>query len=155
MYSGGTHIIGPISPLKRIFDVTTQNLGIMVTCSIDARKGPTALTAHWSGLGERAHFDLTSRPPGLVLQGVREGDAGLYRCRVDFAASPTRNLAVTLSVVVPPESVVIEGREGLEVSGVIGPYHLGEALTLTCHASKGENRSSGVWVNRCGELRPW
>ncbi|XP_045120883.1 protein turtle-like [Portunus trituberculatus] len=113
--------------------------------SIDARKGPTALTAHWSGLGERAHFDLTSRPPGLVLQGVREGDAGLYRCRVDFAASPTRNLAVTLSVVVPPESVVIEGREGLEVSGVIGPYHLGEALTLTCHASKGQPRPRVTW----------
>ncbi|XP_050712530.1 hemicentin-1-like [Eriocheir sinensis] len=113
--------------------------------SIDARKGPAEKNAHWSGLGERAEFDLTSRPPGLVLSGVRAGDAGLYRCRVDFASSPTRNLAVSLNVVVPPESVTIEGREGLEVSGVIGPYHLGESLSLTCHANKGQPPPRVTW----------
>ncbi|MPC92683.1 hypothetical protein E2C01_087787 [Portunus trituberculatus] len=54
---------------------------------------------HWSALGERAHFNLTSTPTGLHIIRVEPQDHGEYRCRVDFRRSPTRNLQVKLLVV--------------------------------------------------------
>ncbi|KAK8738911.1 hypothetical protein OTU49_003733, partial [Cherax quadricarinatus] len=57
--------------------------------SIDARSGPLLRSAHWSDLGGRAHFRMTSSasaPSGLLLNQVTAADQGLYRCRVDFVA---------------------------------------------------------------------
>ncbi|XP_071518492.1 uncharacterized protein [Panulirus ornatus] len=113
--------------------------------SIDARTRPLSRSLHWSELGKRAHFDLGSPEAGLVLEDVAAKDHGLYRCRVDFGISPTRNVRVKLLVVVPPRRVSILGGSGLEVSGVIGPYPLGGSLTLTCHATAGWPRPRVTW----------
>jgi len=80
-----------------------------VTCwifgfSFDARKHSLRDGHHWSDaevLGTRSRFLLgtggdTSR---LILNDVRHSDEGLYRCRVDFKLSPTRNARVNLTVV--------------------------------------------------------
>lgn len=61
--------------------------------SYDARHGTWNLGARWSdarhGFGERAYFQLSSSPAELRLEDVREDEAGLYRCRVDFKVSGT------------------------------------------------------------------
>ena len=48
----------------------------------------------------RAQLHTRSKPTAVLsLLGVTEGDAGNYRCRVDFKRSPTRYWKVRLSVI--------------------------------------------------------
>ncbi|XP_045132092.1 uncharacterized protein LOC123516607 isoform X3 [Portunus trituberculatus] len=116
--------------------------------SIDGRSGLIEGGRHWQDknmLGTRAYFDMASEPPGLVLQPVNASDHAEYRCRVDFRSSPTRNVRVQLEVIVPPKKIRILNEEGLEVSGVIGPYPLGASLTLICQVDTGRPRPTLSW----------
>ncbi|CAL4120519.1 unnamed protein product, partial [Meganyctiphanes norvegica] len=113
--------------------------------SIDARSGPFSQSVHWSDLGARAHFDVKSSPSGLVIDGVNRDDDGDYRCRVDFRASPTRNVRVRLHVIVPPDRVRISTSEGDEVSGVIGPFPVNKPLELSCATMGGHPRPKVSW----------
>ncbi|XP_069944593.1 protein turtle homolog B [Cherax quadricarinatus] len=118
--------------------------------SIDGRNGPVRRAQHWAderALGNRAYFDLSSRPPGLVLRPLAFSDQDEYRCRVDFRSSPTRNVRVNLRVIVPPEKIRVVSEAGLEVSGVIGPYPVGASVTLHCKVDHGRPAPQVVWWN--------
>lgn len=52
----------------------------------------------------------------LHVEPVYRGDAGKYRCRVDFTISPTFNSWVKLKVIVPPKAPVIENERGQVLS---------------------------------------
>ncbi|KAK4322891.1 hypothetical protein Pmani_006365, partial [Petrolisthes manimaculis] len=109
--------------------------------SIDGRNGPVRRAHHWhhpSTLGQRAYFDLTSRPPGLVLHPVLASDRNQYRCRVDYRSSPTRNVRINLKVIVPPKKMTIMDDRDQVVNGLIGPYPVGAPLTLSCKVYEGE-----------------
>lgn len=49
-------------------------------------------------LNGRSHFNTTLLP-SFVITNVKGQDNGLYRCRVDFVKSPTRNIKIQLSVI--------------------------------------------------------
>lgn len=49
--------------------------------------------------GPRAYFVTVSKPAALTLEGVQLDDEGIYRCRVDFRTTPTRNFAINLTVI--------------------------------------------------------
>ena len=48
---------------------------------------------------QRALFMSVNDPPVLSLEGVRESDAGMYVCRVDFRISPTKYTKVNLTII--------------------------------------------------------
>lgn len=70
--------------------------------SFDSRgTGSLEQGMHWQdqSLNGRGSFSHADKPASLRLEAVRESDAGLYRCRVDFRQSPTRNSKVNLTVI--------------------------------------------------------
>ncbi|CAG9130947.1 unnamed protein product [Plutella xylostella] len=70
--------------------------------SFDVRGRSFNKALHWSdplAFGRRAYFVTMSQPSSLTVEAVQLDDEGLYRCRVDFKNSPTRNFQIRLAVV--------------------------------------------------------
>lgn len=99
------------------------------TRSFDARGKPLQQAVHWadeSVFTTKAHFHYDSHPPSLRIKAIKRTDAGLYRCRVDFQKSPTRNWRINLSVLGKLFAEVFASRQP-----VTEPY----ALWLCCARS--------------------
>lgn len=73
-----------------------------------------------------------------MIANVLESDKGIYRCRIDFSDSPTRNFRVQLSLVDPPDSIFVMDSQGVEVHNVAGPYFEGYDLQLSCTVKGGK-----------------
>ena len=70
--------------------------------SYDARHGSWNLGARWSDqteFGPRAYFQLSSSPAELRVEDIQEAEAGIYRCRVDYRNSPTKNVKLNLTII--------------------------------------------------------
>ncbi|KAI4488437.1 hypothetical protein M0804_005285 [Polistes exclamans] len=70
--------------------------------SYDARIRQYGKAKFWSATnvwGHRATFRASPPPAQLTIQDIRESDEGVYRCRVDFRNSPTRNFKVNFTVI--------------------------------------------------------
>lgn len=81
-------------------------------CSYDLRGRGSQKAQHWSDdhvLGKKRAMFFMAPPPVsssqesllsvLKIRGIRDSDRGLYRCRVDFKAAPTRNTRANLTVI--------------------------------------------------------
>ena len=71
-------------------------------CSMDARGSEFSKAVRWSDetvFANRAHFLAERIPAALAVDHIREADAGVYRCRVDFKFAQTRNSKVNLTVI--------------------------------------------------------
>ncbi|CAG9130949.1 unnamed protein product [Plutella xylostella] len=88
----------------------------------------------WGGL----YFVTMSQPSSLTVEAVQLDDEGLYRCRVDFKNSPTRNFQIRLAVVVPPHQLLLYDEAGRDVAGVVGPLEEGSNFTLLCELRGGK-----------------
>ncbi|CAK1583241.1 unnamed protein product [Parnassius mnemosyne] len=117
--------------------------------TVDFRNGPPV---HWAVAGEfgaRSHFVLNESDPSsahLAVEKVARYDEGIYRCRIDYVDSPTRNYKVNLTVIVPPESPRIYDSDGQEITGSIaGPFREGSNLLLSCQAAGGKPPPDISW----------
>ncbi|XP_046659598.1 hemicentin-2 [Homalodisca vitripennis] len=120
--------------------------------SLDARGRALSDAIHWANTdeqGKRCHFVIKSSDPrhrsALKITKVVHSDEGVFRCRVDFFNSPTRNFRVNLTMIEPPTTPQIMDIEGNEVMAVAGPYLEGYDMHLSCHVSGGRPRPVVSW----------
>ncbi|XP_076325300.1 nephrin-like isoform X2 [Tachypleus tridentatus] len=115
--------------------------------SVDARNEPVKEGKHFSSdiLGSRAKFNISVRNSFLVIEPVKAGDSGEYRCRVDFRRGRTQNRKLKVNVIVPPKDIYVQTGDKKFQDTVIGPINEGNALNLTCIAVGGNPSPSVKW----------
>ncbi|XP_072159855.1 kin of IRRE-like protein 3 isoform X2 [Bemisia tabaci] len=118
--------------------------------SYDVRGRSLSEAKHWSepeplGLGQRASFSASGDPAVLLVDQVRLEDEGVYRCRVDFQKTPTRNFQINLTVIVPPDQLKMYDISGRELSSVVGPLTVGKDLYLRCEVRGGKPAPTLSW----------
>ncbi|KAL1501112.1 hypothetical protein ABEB36_006499 [Hypothenemus hampei] len=116
--------------------------------SFDVRGRSFNNAKQWSDqnvFGARAYFVAISQPAVLTLDGVSLDDAGIYRCRVDFKTSPTRNFAMNLTVIVPPHQLLLYDKMGRDVKDTVGPLEENSDLVLTCEVRGGSPTPTVSW----------
>ncbi|XP_077297033.1 motor axon guidance molcule sidestep [Arctopsyche grandis] len=99
-------------------------------------------------LGSRTHFILEDKKPEdahLIIRAITRSDEGVFRCRIDFFNSPTRNYKVNLSLIIPPSEPIIFNGQGVEVSGTAGPFIQEYDLSLSCQVNGGRPKPEVTW----------
>ncbi|XP_063231784.1 protein turtle homolog A-like [Bacillus rossius redtenbacheri] len=107
--------------------------------------GKAKLWSSPTAFGQRAYFRTTSSPAQLLVDDLRLSDEGVYRCRVDFRDSPTRNLNINLTVIVPPERPVIYDAKRRDRTKILEPYNEGSDVTLVCEVTGGRPKPKVTW----------
>ncbi|CAL7948604.1 unnamed protein product [Xylocopa violacea] len=116
--------------------------------SLDARGKSIAEASLWSDpyvFGKRATMRINVEPAKLVIDPLEAADAGVYRCRVDYRNSPTRNQKVNLTVIVPPNKPVIYTSDGRSLEKVSQPFNEGSQLSLLCEVIGGSPPPKVTW----------
>ncbi|CAH1102842.1 unnamed protein product [Psylliodes chrysocephalus] len=106
--------------------------------SVDAREREFSMAERWSDenvFANRAYFMPEKQPAELGVDHIREADQAVYRCRVDFKIAQTKNSRVNLTVIVPPQKIVIHDETGKTLTTVLGPYPEGASFVLRCDVS--------------------
>ncbi|KAL0869438.1 hypothetical protein ABMA27_007672 [Loxostege sticticalis] len=116
--------------------------------SYDVRGRLASQPKLWSSptvFGTRAYFRAAANPAVLFLDSVGPTDAGVYRCRVDFKNSPTRNSRLNFTVITPPNRPVIMDAKTRDQTRLLEPYNEGDTLELICEVYGGDPRPRLTW----------
>ncbi|XP_076164857.1 neural cell adhesion molecule 2 [Ptiloglossa arizonensis] len=116
--------------------------------SVDARGTSIDQARLWSDphvLGKRATMNINVKPAKLEIDPLEATDAGVYRCRVDYKNSPTRNRKVNLTVIVLPNKPVIYTGAGRSLAMTLQPVNEGSELSLLCEVIGGSPPPKVTW----------
>ncbi|XP_067623332.1 uncharacterized protein side-III [Eurosta solidaginis] len=123
--------------------------------SFDVRGRAFEKALYWSdtnSFGPRAYFVTNKQPAKLTVENIQLDDEGVYRCRVDFQNSPTRNHRINLTVIVPPHQILVYDASGRDVAGAVGPLLEGDNIVLTCEVRGGRPEPVVTWLNGTRQL---
>jgi len=137
--------IAPPDPTDQIYLVLWyRELAGKPLYSYDLRGKPPNAGRHWSaeptfGFGQRANFRVPAAESNtaLVIKDVSLMDEGVYRCRVDYRNSPTRNVKINLTVVEEPHAPQIK-RDDEVLQDVGGAYAVSKFIRIGI-ADKNDN----------------
>ncbi|CAG9563456.1 unnamed protein product [Danaus chrysippus] len=103
---------------------------------------------HWSDdtFGDRARW-INFPNSSLHIRDVQSHDRSIYRCRVDFQVSPTRNYRIALDVIELPLKPVIFDEFGKEITGTAGPFNEGSDFKLICSVNGGNPTPRVQWLH--------
>ncbi|CAG9563369.1 unnamed protein product [Danaus chrysippus] len=103
---------------------------------------------HWSDdtFGDRARW-IAFPSSGLLVRDVKPQDRSIYRCRVDFQVSPTRNYRIALDIIELPSKPVIFDEFGKEITGTAGPFNEGGDFKLICSVNGGNPTPRVQWLH--------
>ncbi|XP_050531046.1 nephrin-like [Daktulosphaira vitifoliae] len=105
--------------------------------------------AHWADdtvMNGRAFFRVSQQPANLAIQNISEKDGSVYKCRVDFKKSPTRNYKVNLTIILPPDRLSVLNEKGDHIPHyILGPYKEGVTVDITCIANGGRPPPRVTW----------
>ncbi|XP_015585249.1 hemicentin-1 isoform X2 [Cephus cinctus] len=117
--------------------------------SVDVRGGrdysQAVLWSSTTALGPRAFFVTATRPAHLSIDKLDVKDEGIYRCRVDFDNTPTRNQMINLIIIVPPERPIILDGASHDISRIEEPYNEGSDVHLICEVRGGKPPPRVTW----------
>ncbi|XP_065168028.1 nephrin isoform X3 [Atheta coriaria] len=116
--------------------------------SVDGRDRDFGQAERWSDenvFANRAYFMPEKQPAELGVDHIRESDQAMYRCRVDFKVAQTRNSKVNLTVIVPPQKIIIMDESGSQLTSVVGPFAEGASFTLRCDVFGGKPIPHVAW----------
>ncbi|XP_011303548.1 nephrin-like [Fopius arisanus] len=124
-----------------------RNNSVKPIYSIDVRGRSFHEARNWSDnvVQPRARFVTSQKPAVLVLERIQLDDEGIYRCRVDFKKSPTRNCQVNLTVIHPPHQLRMYDSSGQQIDSVVGPYQVGEEFVVSCEVRGGKPPPLITW----------
>ncbi|KAG5305740.1 NCAM2 protein, partial [Acromyrmex insinuator] len=108
--------------------------------SVDVRGRQIAQARLWSDpyvFGERAVMKTDVKPAELEIDPLESTDGGVYRCRVDFKNSPTKNQKINLTVIVPPKKPVIYTGASRSLAKILQPFNEGSEMSLLCEVIGG------------------
>eukprot|EP00090_Calanus_glacialis_P029736 TRINITY_DN4776_c0_g2_i1.p1 TRINITY_DN4776_c0_g2~~TRINITY_DN4776_c0_g2_i1.p1 ORF type:complete len:861 (-),score=112.71 TRINITY_DN4776_c0_g2_i1:337-2919(-) len=116
--------------------------------SLDVMGRALSTASQWadtSSIGRRSTF-RTNSDTALLIDSITKEDEGMFRCRVDYKNSPTKNVKINFTVIVPPQKPVIKDINNIQLSGnEIGPLEVGEDLTVICEVAGGSPAPSVTW----------
>merc|ERR1719336_3314085 len=109
---------------------------------------PLSQAVQWadsSSIGRRSTF-RTNFQTALLIDSVTQEDEGLYRCRIDYKNSPTKNVKINFTVIVPPNKPVIRNVNNAPLQAAeVGPLEVGDDLVVICEVSGGSPSPSVTW----------
>ena len=120
--------------------------------SVDGRNGIAAAT-HWADegvFGGRDSFFIAEEKGAtmayLNISATRPGDAGPYRCRVDFWKAATRNFKIFVELAAEVDAVNVYTEKGKLVTGRAVSSRVNGSLALTCRAYGGAPPPTLSWT---------
>ncbi|XP_024892501.1 hemicentin-1-like [Temnothorax curvispinosus] len=95
--------------------------------------------------GERAVMKTDVKPAELEIDPLESTDGGIYRCRVDFKNSPTKNQKINLTVIVPPKKPVIYTDTKRTPAQILETFNEGSEKFLLCEVIGGTPPPRVTW----------
>lgn len=112
-------------PLNQLFVAKLYDRALVG--SFDVRNPSSNDFKLWSSprvFDKRAIFNTSSKPAALHVGNIQLSDEAIYRCRVDFKNSPTRNIEINFSVIGKSVIFLVQKTWNEKIGNTLGVFRV-------------------------------